>query len=188
MGFLIGETAMRMPALLTILLLQAAPADARVASLSDVGFTVQDSFDLASGDAGALYTLIATPARWWSAGHSYSGDAQNMTIDARAGGCFCEALPGKDGKPAGSAEHGRVVYAAPGEKLRIAAALGPLQSEAVAGTLDFAIAATSGKGLRVTMTYAVGGYTRMPMAQLAPMVDAVLSEQVQNLRRVAETR
>ncbi|MET0371854.1 MAG: ATPase [Sphingobium sp.] len=161
-------------------------ADAKVASSSDVGFAVQDGFDLASGDAAAVYALIATPARWWNAAHSYSGNAANLTIDPRAGGCFCEAVPARDGKPAGSVEHARVVYAAPGEELRLSGALGPLQSEAVTGSLGFKIAPQGKGGLRVTMTYVVGGYARMPMSQLAPLVDQVLSEQVQSLRRAAQ--
>lgn len=177
-----------LPALFALSLLPS-PASARVAALSDVGFALQDSFDIGSSDAMALYALIATPARWWSAGHSHSGDAKNLTIDARAGGCFCETLPARDGRPAGSVEHGRVIHAAPGEKLRLSAALGPLQADALVGTLDFTIApAPAGGGLRVTMTYVVGGYARMPMAQLAPMVDAVLTEQVRNLQRAAEAK
>jgi hypothetical protein len=178
---------MRRIALTLIALLAPHVADARVASLSDVGFSVKDSFELPTADPAAIYALIAMPAKWWSSAHSYSGSATNMTIDPRAGGCFCEAVPGQQGKPAGSVEHGRVVYADPGKQLRIAGALGPLQSEAVTGTLDFLIEPlASGKGARVTMTYVVGGYARTPMSTLAPLVDQVLTEQMQGLLRVAE--
>ena len=73
----------------------------------------------------------------------------------------------------------------PDKQLRLSAALGPLQSEGVAGTLDVTIK-PSGKGVRVTMTYVVGGYVRAGAAVLAPLVDQVLNEQLQGLKRAAE--
>ena len=49
-------------------------------------------------------------------------------MELHAGGCFCERL--KDG---GSVQLLQVVYAAPGEGLRLRGALGPLQTEASTG-------------------------------------------------------
>ncbi len=37
------------------------------------------------------------------------------------------------------------------------------------------------------MTYVVGGYLRTRPAQIAPMVDQVLGEQLQGLKRAAES-
>lgn len=73
----------------------------------------------------------------------------------------------------------------PGKQLRLSAALGPLQGDGVGGTLDFTIT-PSGKGVRVTMTYVVGGYLRGGSALMAPLVDRVLTEQLQGLKRAAE--
>lgn len=162
----------------------AAPAHSAVTATSDAGFATQTSVEIAA-EADAVYALLIVPARWWNGAHSYSGNAANMRIDARAGGCFCEVLPGPSGN-AGSVEHGRVLYAAPGRQLRLSGALGPLQSEGVTGTLDFTITPV-GKGVRVTMTYVVGGYLRTAPATMAPMVDAVLTEQLQGLKRAAES-
>ena len=162
----------------------AAPAHAAVTASSDAGFVIENRVEIAA-DAAAVYGLIATPGRWWNDSHSYSGDSANMTIDARAGGCFCETIPAKGGA-AGSVEHGRVVYAVPGKQLRLSAALGPLQSEAAVGTLDLAIT-PSGTGVTVVMTYVVGGYVRGGPAKLAPLVDQVLAEQLAGLKRAAET-
>ncbi|MBH1991528.1 MAG: ATPase [Sphingomonadaceae bacterium] len=163
----------------------AAPAHSSVTATSDNGFATQSSVEIV-GDADAVYALLIMPARWWNGAHSYSGDAGNMQMDARAGGCFCETLPGPSGQ-AGSVEHGRVIYAAPGKRLRLSAALGPLQSEGVTGTLDFAIIPV-GKRVRVTMTYVVGGYLRSDPATMAPLVDTVLTDQLQGLKRAAERR
>ncbi|NWK96852.1 ATPase [Sphingobium lactosutens] len=162
----------------------AAPAHCAVTGTSEQGFAIESSVEIAaSGDA--VYALLAEPGRWWSDAHSYSGDSANMTIDARAGGCFCETIPSKAGVP-GAIEHGRVIYAVPGRQLRLSAALGPLQAEGATGALDFTIA-PSGKGVKVVMTYVVGGYLRAGPAALAPMVDQVLGEQLAGLKRAAES-
>lgn len=162
----------------------AAPAHSAVTGSSSVGFAVENSVEVAA-DAATVYRLLGQPARWWNGEHSYSGDAANLSLDPVAGGCFCEKVPSKDGK-AGSVEHGRVIYAAPDKQLRLSGALGPLQAEAVTGTLTFDIA-PMGKGVRVGMSYVVGGYMRVETAKIAPLVDKVLAEQLQGLKRAAET-
>lgn len=161
----------------------AAPAPSAVTSSSDIGFAVENRAEIAA-DAGTVYRLLGQPDHWWSSEHSYSGHAANLSLKPVAGGCFCETIP--DGMaPAGSVEHGRVIYAAPGKQLRISGALGPLQGEAVMGTLTFTIE-PAGKGVRVVMTYVVGGYMRMGGTGMAPLVDKVLAEQLQGLKRAAE--
>lgn len=181
-----GERGMRNGAILMtgFVLVTAAPAKANVIASSDVGFAVRNSVDVAA-DPATVYALLVTPARWWSSAHSFSGSAANMTIDPKAGGCFCEALPAKDGKPAGSVAHARVIHAAPNESLRLSGAFGPLQTEAVTGTLDFTLT-PAGTGTRIVMTYVVGGYARAPMNQLAPVVDKVMVEQLQGLQHAAD--
>ncbi len=161
----------------------AAPAHSAVTATSDVGFVTESEVEIAA-DADAVYALSVTPGRWWADAHSYSGDSANMTIDARAGGCFCETLPAKS-VAAGSVEHGRVVYVVPGRQLRLSGALGPLQADAAIGTLDLVLT-PSGKGKKVRITYVVGGYLRARPAQVAPLVDQVLDEQLQGLKRAAE--
>lgn len=158
----------------------AAPAHAAVTASSDAGFVTENSVEIAA-DAASVYALMILPGRWWSDAHTYSGDSANMTIDARAGGCFCEALPAQQG----SVEHARVVQAMPGKRLRLSGALGPLQADAVVGTLDLTIT-PSGKGVKVAMTYVVGGYLRGGAAAIAPVVDQVLAAQLQGLKRAAE--
>ena len=160
-----------------------APAHSAVTASDDIGFAVENSVEVAA-DAATVYRLLGQPGRWWSSDHSYSGDAANLRLQPVAGGCFCETLPHADG-PAGSVEHARVIQAVPGKRLRLSGALGPLQAEAVTGTLDFDIV-PAGKGVRVTMTYGVGGYIRMGSARIAPIVDGVLAEQLAGLKRAAE--
>jgi len=162
----------------------ATPADAAVVASDAHGFMLQTRVEI-DADAATVYTTLVQPSRWWSSSHSYSGDARNMTLDARAGGCFCEAVPMKLGQ-AGSVEHGRVVYAMPDHQLRLSTALGPLQAEGVSGALDLMIVPRD-KGVTVTMTYVVGGYVRTGAAAMAPVVDQVLAEQLNRLKRAAES-
>jgi uncharacterized protein YndB with AHSA1/START domain len=162
------------------------PAHGAVTSSSDVGFAIESSVNVAASP-DVVYDLLTMPSRWWSSAHTYSGSAAYLTLDAKAGGCFCEALPAKDGKRAGSVEHARVIHAAPGQMLRLTGALGPLQTEAVVGTLTFSLAA-AGSGTRITMSYVVGGYLRAGAARTAPLVDQVLDEQLQGLARAADAR
>src|SRR3546814_7103662 len=133
----------------------AAPAHSAVTASSDAGFAVENSVQVAA-DAATVYRLLSQPGRWWNGAHSYSGSAANLRLEPVAGGCFCEALPGEEGR-VGSVEHARVIHAAPDRQLRLSGALGPLQAEAVIGTLTFDIA-PSGKGVRVVMSPLVGGY------------------------------
>ncbi|MDF0541305.1 ATPase [Sphingobium sp. H39-3-25] len=171
-------------AALAIMLVSAPSASATVLSSGDTGFVTESSAEVPLSPVEA-YALVVTPARWWNGAHSYSGDAHNLTIDPRAGGCFCETLPAKEGKPAGSVEHGRVVMAMPGATLRLSGALGPLQGEALVGTLTFSFVPV-GTGTKVMMRYVVGGYVQGGAARFAPMVDQVLSEQFQGLVRAAK--
>jgi uncharacterized protein YndB with AHSA1/START domain len=125
-----------------------------------------------------MFRLLVKPQRWWDGAHTYSGAATNLRMDARAGGCFCE----KVGR--GSVEHGRVIYADPGKLLRLDAALGPLQEMAVTGILTFKLEPDAG-GTRITMTYRVSGAMAMKGGKLAPVIDQVMTGQLNRLAAVA---
>jgi len=157
----------------------AAPAAAEVKSATPNGFEVATTVTIA-GPADLVYGALGEVGRWWSSSHTFSRDAANLSIELRAGGCFCERL--KDG---GSVQHLQVVYAAPGAGLRLRGALGPLQMEGVDGTLSWALKPGEG-GTDVTQSYVVGGYIRSGMEQWAPRVDRVLDEQLQRLKSFVE--
>jgi hypothetical protein len=95
------------------------------------------------------------------------------TLNARAGGCFCERL-----SSGGSVQHGRVLYADPGKLLRLDAPLGPFQDMGVRAVLTFKLE-PDGPGTRVTMTYLVAGDIDGP--RMAPMVDQVMGGQMARL-------
>lgn len=166
----------------------AAPVMAKVEGQSDIGFSTLHAAIIEAPPEKVWDTLIA-PSRWWNPDHSWTGDADNLYIDPRAGSCFCEMIRPKDQKAdvvsRDSVEHMRIIYAETPRILRMSGGLGPLQSEGVAATLNIAMEPHE-KGTLISWSYVVGGYMRMPVAELAPAVDGVLGEQLLRLRAAAE--
>lgn len=174
-------------AAVALMALVAAPvsmAQAEVVTQSPAGFVIKLSADTTATQNDAWKALI-TPNKWWSGEHTYTGDAGNLWLDAQATGCFCEKLPKPADAPAeqrmGSVEHMHVVYADPQRGvLRMVGGLGPLQGEALHGTLTITLKPIEG-GTRIEWDYVVGGYMRMNPEQIAPLVDKVLGEQLTRL-------
>jgi uncharacterized protein YndB with AHSA1/START domain len=156
-----------------------APAVAEVTGQNQSGFATAGTVTIAASP-GRAWDALVKPGRWWNPAHSWSGKAANLTLDPRAGGCFCEVLPS-----GGSVEHMRVIYADPGKQLRMTGALGPLQGEGLAATLTVKLEA-AGEGTKLSWSYKVGGYTDLPLTQIAPAVDGVVSEQFQRLASLVE--
>jgi hypothetical protein len=118
---------------------------------------------------------------WWSGDHTFSGNAANLKLDPRAGGCWCEALPN-----GGGVQHMTVVYVSAPQRLTMHGALGPLQTAGVAGAMTFQFVA-KGAGTEMTITYNVGGYYPGGLAAVAPGVDEVLGSQFARLQRLIDT-
>lgn len=160
---------------LSAALVAATPASAAVTSAVDHGFEIRHEVVLAM-PPGAAWTRIGRIQDWWSKNHTYSGNAANLRLSLRPGGCFCETFPA-----GGGIEHMRVTYAAPGKRAVLTGGLGPLLYEAVAGSLDITLK-PEGAGTRVTFTYRAAGFARANGKTMASLVDQVLGEQVARLK------
>lgn len=163
----------------------SSPANAEVKATSDSGFNIVHIASVAA-TPDAIWKRLLAPKDYWNKAHSWSGSSAGFYIDAQANGCFCELFQekGADGKlkTVGSVEHMRVIFAQPGKVLRMQGALGPLQSEAMIGTLTVAMEpAKDGKTTKVSFSYVVGGYMRYKVPEIAPAVDKVLGEQFRNM-------
>jgi hypothetical protein len=158
----------------------ACAASAEVVSVAGGGFEVREKLRVAAAPA-QVYAALLTPSRWWDPKHSYSGDASNITLEAKAGGCWCERIP--DG---GAVEHMVVTYLAPNKALRLRGALGPLQAMGLAASLTVSLA-PAGAGTDLTFDYAVGGYSKDGFDDLSQGVDEVLGAQAARLKRLIET-
>ena len=157
----------------------AQTAGAEVAALADTGFASHNEVEVLASPEAAWQAMLQ-PGLWWSGAHTYSGSAANMSLAAVPGGCFCETVPGSGTAAAGAVEHMRVIYLVPGSTLRLSGGLGPLQAEAVTGVLTMTVEPV-GEGTKITWDYVVGGFMRTPMAELAPLVDQVIGEQLGRL-------
>ncbi len=172
------QIALGAGAALTLLL--ASHAKAEIVGIGANGFQVRETAHVAASP-DKVYNGLTTPSHWWDAEHSYSQDASNFTLDARAGGCWCEKLP--DG---GSVKHLEVVFAMPGKVLRLRGNLGPLQPLGAEGAMSWTITPKDG-GSDIEMTYAIGGYDPAGWDKHATPVDQVLGEQVARLKRYLDT-
>lgn len=149
-------------------------AHADVKNTAPEGFEVHWSAHIAAAPE-TVYAALIQPGGWWSSDHTFSGEAANLSLDPRAGGCFCETLPN-----GGSVTHMTVVNAAPGALLRLRGALGPLQSLAVSGAMTWTLTPKA-DGTDLSLDYAVSGWAPGGLAGWAAPVDGVLGEQVSRL-------
>jgi hypothetical protein len=164
----------------------STPVSAEIARTTDNSFVVRHEVVVEANPTKAWLALIS-PAGWWRKEHTWSGDAQNLTLTPQGGGCFCETIPAVD-EPGrftlqGSVEHMRVLQAYPESALRMQGALGPLQSEPVTGILTIAISKT-GQGTRIVWEYHVGGPMRYEVPVIAKAVDGVMGQQVAALGKL----
>lgn len=181
-----GKGAVSMKALafaLGALALAPTTVSAKVAQVSAQGFVVRELVEV-SATPEETWAVLVKPSVWWDSKHTWSTDAANLSLDARAGGCFCEILPdpaSPRAAPRGTVEHMRVVYVERPRALRMVGGLGPLQADAAMATLTIQLRAGEKGGTQVQFEYVVGGYTRTPFEKLAPAVDGMLAEQARRL-------
>lgn len=162
------------------LLLCVARANAELTASSPAGFVSEHDIAIAAPPQRVFYALTAEVGRWWDAAHSYSGNAANFTLDARAGGCFCERWSD------GSVRHMTVVFVEPGRTLRLTGGLGPLQAMAVTGSMTFTLD-NDGTATRLHYRYAVSGWAPAGLTTLAEPVDRIQLGQLLRLKRYVET-
>jgi uncharacterized protein YndB with AHSA1/START domain len=164
--------------LLTSILIAGA-ARAEVVDSQPGGFTVRESRVIVAPPA-AVWVVLVSPAEWWSSEHTYSHDARNLTLSAKPGGFWQEAL-----QSGGGVRHMVVIMADPPSTLRMDGALGPLQALGVVGHLTFKLAPQGG-GTMITETYDVGGHAQGGLDKLAGPVDGVLDEALGRLKARVE--
>ncbi len=159
----------------------AGPAHAEVVETSEAGFLVKNEASINAPPLKVYSALIERISGWWDPAHTFSGDARNLSIDPKPGGCFCERLPDN-----GGVQHLTVVFLSPGKELRLTGALGPLQEDGLAGSMTWRLSEAGGS-TRVELTYSVGGYRPGGLRGIASPVDSVLRGQLLRLKSFVET-
>jgi uncharacterized protein YndB with AHSA1/START domain len=148
------------------------PAPAEVLYITETAFAVRHEAEFTMKPAEVFNAMTGRISEWWSADHSWGGDATKLYFKTGIGGCFCEHLP--DG---GGVEHLRTIYYQPNKEIRLSGALGPLQQMGVQGAMSWRIEQREDDKQFLVFEYRVNGHTAMGMESLAPAVDGVIGEQ-----------
>ena len=159
----------------------AGAARADVVEATATGIQVKQTAEIAA-PAAKVWAALGQVGGWWSSQHSWSGDAKNLSLELKAGGCWCEAgLPG-----GGAAHHMTVLLTIPGKTAVLDGTLGPLMFSGATGHLVWSMAEKDGKTTLV-QTYYVGGYFPGGLDKLAGPVDGVMTEAIHRLKSYVET-
>jgi uncharacterized protein YndB with AHSA1/START domain len=162
-------------------LLASSRSSAEVADSSVAGFRVREVALIKSAPTVVYQALVSRIGDWWNSEHTFSGSSRNLSLRDEPGGCFCERLP--DG---GGVRHLTVVYVSPNRELRLTGAIGPLQTQGVAGSMTWKLTPAEG-GTNVELTYSLGGYYPGGLTSMAAAVDGVIGEQLARLKSYVET-
>lgn len=153
----------------------AASVQAAVKDATAAGFTLENTQVVPVDAATAWKALVEDVDRWWPKDHSWWGAESTLSIQPRAGGCFCEIAGARQ------AQHMLVTFVDPGATLRMIGGLGPLQGMGLHGALEFRLAPVDGGGTRITLYYRAGGYSPDDLGQFAAVVDRVQGVQLAGL-------
>jgi hypothetical protein len=149
-------------------------ARAEVLAAAPAGFHLKLERTINATPEQTWAALLAV-GRWWDDEHTYSGKGANMTLEPRAGGCFCERYDG------GEIEHMRVAYVSPAAKqLVMIGGLGPLLWMGASGSLAITLKAVDGN-TSMRWEYRVSGFEPKGWEATAPLVDQVLAQQMERL-------
>lgn len=151
----------------------AASAGAEVVEAAPDHYTLRHEAvsDLSPSDA---WSRLVDPARWWHPDHTYSGRAEALTLELKAGGLWREDWDG------GSVAHGDVLMVQTGKVLRLDAPFGPLQGMGV--TVVWTITLTpEGQGTRIVFEEVASGTAASGLDAIAPAVDGVKSVAISRL-------
>ncbi len=157
--------------LATAALLLCSTAQARVVAADANGFLLQNTVEVKAPRTLAWQALVGRIDHWWPADHTWFGSAGNLSLSARAGGCFCEIDDDRQ------VEHMRIVHADPGRLLRMQGGLGPLQGMGWQGALDW-IFEELPQGSRITLRYQAGGYSPQDITAFVEVIDKVQAQQL----------
>lgn len=156
------------------ILLATVAAKAEVSEVSEQHFTVTINTTI-NASSSQVYDQFIKIGEWWQDSHTWFGDASKMTIEPKAGGCFCE----RNGKQ--QALHMTVSQINPNASIHMTGGLGPLSSLAVNGYMTWSFEETENKITNLKLNYRVTGFVNQKTEDWANAVDGVLQHQMGNL-------
>ena len=158
-----------------------ALVSAEVISSASNGFAIRIERET---DVNALtaYQQFIRIGEWWNGDHTWFGDAENLSIEARAGGCFCEKSGDKE------MLHMTVSFVNPGKEIKLIGGLGPLQMMGVQGGMSWQFIDLENSESKIVQQYQVTGYSKEGLDKLAAIVDKVQTLQQEGLVARLNTR
>ena len=162
-------------------LFSVVSAYSEVLVIAETGFIVENKIQVASNKEETWEVFTQQVDQWWPSDHTWWGETSTLTIEAYAGGCFCEKNGGK------SAEHMRISFVEPQTRIIMTGGLGPLQGMGMFGALTWTFE-TIEPGTEVTMTYKVNGINPDGFSELAPIVDQVQAIQLGGLKTLIQKK
>jgi uncharacterized protein YndB with AHSA1/START domain len=153
----------------------ARPVAAEIKNAAASGFTIENTRVVPVDAATAFKALVERVDAWWPKDHTWWGKESTLSIEPRAGGCFCERAGNRE------ALHMLVTFVDPGRTLRMTGGLGPLQGMGLHGALEFRLSPAREGGTTITLFYRAGGYTPDDLSKFAPVVDQVQALQLGGL-------
>lgn len=160
-----------------ILLLTLVIAKAEVSEVSEQHFIVTINTSI-NAPSDQVYEQFVEIGEWWIDSHTWFGDASAMTIEPKAGGCFCE----RNGEQ--QALHMTISQINPNKSIHMTGGLGPLSSLAVNGYMTWTFEATEDNSTSLKLNYRVTGFVNQKTEDWAKAVDGVLMQQVSNLEEI----
>lgn len=151
----------------------SANVHAKVLDSAANGFVIEITSKVSKSQAEA-YIQFTRIHEWWDSDHSWFGSAGNFYLEPEVGGCFCEVSGERQ------VQHMRVAFVDPTSEIRLIGGLGPLQMMGVHGAMSWKFEKIK-DGTMIIHRYAVSGYARDGLDKLAPVVDAVQTNQVKRL-------
>jgi hypothetical protein len=149
---------------------------AEVIKATDNFFHIKITADV-NTNPSASYQQFIKVGEWWSSDHTWFGDAANMTIDARAGGCFCEKSNGNE------VMHMLVTGVFPDQQIQMTGGLGPLQMMALDGAMSWQFRPGKNGGTEIIHEYRVTGGGQDDLPKFAEIVNKVQELQVSLLAK-----
>ena len=158
---------------LTLFLLTTGKARAEVVTSSAEFYQLKQQAE-STLPPEQLWLRLIEPNTWWHPDHTYSGDAENLSLDIQAGGYWREDWA------QGSVMHGQVLQITTNKQLRLNAPFGPLLEKAVNVVWTITITASE-KGSTVVFDEVANGSKYSELDKLAPAVDFVKTEAIKRL-------
>ncbi|MEM8736124.1 MAG: hypothetical protein AAGG44_17980, partial [Planctomycetota bacterium] len=157
---------------------QASVTKAKVRTATPDGFSLVIEMASPMAADATFQAFVNDFAKWYDADHSYSGKAENLSLDLERH-CMFETLP-----KGGFVRHMEIVYYHPEQRvIRLLGGLGPLQEMGVTGSFTFAVTPRENGTSAMTLSYRVTGAQDQGLDNLAPVVDRVLQGQMRRLEK-----